>query len=150
MELRKVDEIIERYKGKSNPIIEIMQDVQRECRYLPRDILFYISKKTGTPLSHIHHIATFYRAFSLKEKGRHHVTVCMGTACHVKGARYLLEEFERKLEIESGDTTPDKSFSLETVNCLGTCAISPVVVVDGARYASLYRAATHIRWVIRG
>jgi NADH-quinone oxidoreductase subunit E len=130
VDTRKIDGIIERYRHKQNPIIEIMQDVQKEWRYLPQDVLIYISDKTGTPLSHIHHIATFYRAFSLKEKGRHRITVCMGTACHVRGAQSLLEDIERQLEIRSGDTTPDMRFSLETVNCVGACAMAPVLILD--------------------
>ena len=123
-------------KAPSNPgvpgqemLIQVLQDVNQEYRYLPPFAMKYVSEKLKVPLSTVYHVATFYTAFSLKPRGKHLVTVCMGTACHARGAPRVLEEFERQLEISRGDTTPDFQFSLETVNCLGCCALGPVVMI---------------------
>ncbi|RLE01454.1 MAG: NAD(P)H-dependent oxidoreductase subunit E [Candidatus Aminicenantes bacterium] len=110
--------------------MSILQDIQDEYHYLPKEALEIASKTLNIPLIDIIGVATFYRSFSLKPKGKHQIVVCMGTACHVRGAPKILEEFERKLNIPCGETTPDGEFSLESVACLGCCAIGPVVVVD--------------------
>ena len=131
----RVSEIVAKYQGDAGSVIAVLQDVQEEFHYLPAPALRRISRELAVPLSRILSLATFYRAFSLKPRGRHIVTVCQGTACHVRGGPKILEEFQRKLGLKSGDTTKDNMFTLETVACLGCCAIGPVVVVDGEYHA---------------
>lgn len=135
VESEKVKSFIDKYEGDKNALIAILQDIQSEFNYLPRPALILVSNKLKVPLIDIIGVATFYSAFSLEPKGDHTVKVCMGTACHVRGGPKILEEFERKLDIEAGHTTEDKKFSLETVACLGCCAIGPVVVVDEDYFA---------------
>jgi NADH-quinone oxidoreductase subunit E len=108
-----------------------MGEIQQEFNYLPEEILIYIGSKLKIPLSKIFSIASFYANFSLKPRGKHLILVCMGTACFVKGASHVLERIEERLGIKAGETTPDKLFTLETVNCLGACALAPIVVIDG-------------------
>ncbi|UCG44285.1 MAG: NAD(P)H-dependent oxidoreductase subunit E [candidate division WOR-3 bacterium] len=127
-----VDKIIDKYGGKRRYLIAILQDVQEEERYLPKEALCRVAERLGMPLVDVFGVATFYSAFSLVPRGRHEVTVCVGTACHVRGSRRILEEFERRIGVRAGCTTEDLEFTLETVNCLGCCAIGPVVVVDKA------------------
>ena len=127
----KVDSLIDSYVDKKEQLISLLQDVQAEFNYLPRDVLIKISQKLDIPLSQVFSVATFFRAFSLKPRGRHVVTVCLGTACHVRGGHRLVEKVERDYGIKPGETTKDMKFTLETVNCLGCCALGPVVVVDG-------------------
>lgn len=139
-ETQKVKSFISRHNNEKKALISILQDIQAEYNYLPQEALRLVSESLGIPLIDIVGVATFYRAFSLEPRGKHLVTVCMGTACHVRGGPKILEEFERRLNIEAGGTTEDGEFSLETVACLGCCAIGPVVVVDGD-----YHAQTTIR-----
>ena len=131
VKMKVVESIIEGYKGKEEQLIGLLQDVQAECNYLPKEALVAISEKLGIPLSQVYGVATFFRAFSLKPQGLHKVTVCLGTACHVRGGLRLLEKLERDLKLKSGDTSEDLSFTLNSVSCLGTCALGPLVVVDG-------------------
>ena len=138
----KVKSFVTKYSSEKKALISILQDIQEEYNYLPQEALRIVSATLGIPLIDIIGVATFYRSFSLEPRGKHLVTVCMGTACHVRGGPKILEEFERKLDIEAGETTEDRQFSLETVACLGCCAIGPVVVVDGD-----YHAQTSIRKV---
>lgn len=138
----KVKSFVTKYSSEKKALISILQDIQEEYNYLPQEALRIVSATLGIPLIDIIGVATFYRAFSLEPRGKHLVTVCMGTACHVRGGPKILEEFERNLDIEAGETTEDRQFSLETVACLGCCAIGPVVVVDGD-----YHAQTSIRKV---
>jgi len=132
-----VDEILDRYKRKGSALIGILQDIQAEYNYLPKEALLHIKENLRIPLTEIYGIASFYKSFSLKERGRHIVNVCLGTACHVRGAVRLLEEIERNLGIESGQTTEDSLFTLETVNCLGACALGPLIVVDDEYYGKM-------------
>ncbi len=125
-----IDEIIERYPGKQEYLIFLLQDVQSAFRYIPPEALELICDHTGVPLSQAYSVATFYKSFSLKPKGEHQVKVCLGTACHLKGGERLVDDLERKLKVKAGETTADLLVTLETVNCLGCCALSPVVVVD--------------------
>lgn len=131
-----------KYDYQKKALISILQDIQDEYTYLPQEALKIVSRTLGIPLIDIIAVATFYRAFSLKPRGKHMVTVCLGTACHVRGGLKILEEFERKLKVKAGETTQDGQLTLETVACLGCCAIGPVVVVDGD-----YHAQTTIRKV---
>jgi len=134
-ELAQIDQAVDRYGGDKNALIQILLDIQRENNWLPKDALMWVSQKLGVPLSRIYHVATFYKAFSLVPKGRHSVLVCMGTACHVRGAPRLLDKVTEALKIEPGETSEDLRFSLDTVNCLGCCALGPVMVVDGEYYS---------------
>lgn len=129
--VRKLDKIVGRYKNPAASIIQILQDIQAAEHYLPREALEYLARRLHLPLGKIYGIATFYSAFSLEPKGKHICTVCMGTACHVRGAPMILGEFERRLGITAGQNTPDREHTLETVNCLGCCAVGPIVVYDG-------------------
>jgi len=138
----KVQSFIARHNSEKRALIAILQDIQAEYNYLPQESLRIVSKSLGIPLIDVVGVATFYRAFSLKPRGKHLVTVCLGTACHVRGGPKILEEFERRLGVKTGETTLDNKFTLETVACLGCCAIGPVVVVDGN-----YHAHTTIRKV---
>ncbi len=138
----RVNAFIRKHRSEKKALIAILQDIQAEYNYLPREALQQVARSVGVPLIDVIGVATFYRAFSLKPRGKHVVTVCLGTACHVRGGPKILEEFERRLGIASGETTGDEKFTLETVACLGCCAIGPVVVVDGE-----YHAQTSIRKV---
>jgi NADH-quinone oxidoreductase subunit E len=133
----KVKKHIKKYCNEKKALISILQNIQEEYNYLPQEALKIVSKTLGVPLIDIIAVATFYRAFSLEPRGKHLITVCLGTACHVRGGPKILEEFERKLNIEAGETSKDGQFSLETVACLGCCAIGPVVVVDGNYHAQI-------------
>lgn len=125
-----VETIIQRYNGDKGQLVSILQDVQEDYRYLPRETLDKVSEILGVPLSQIYSVATFFRAFSLEPRGLHTVKVCLGTACHVRGAARILERMALDLDIEPGETTDDLRFTLETVNCVGCCALGPVVMVD--------------------
>jgi NADH-quinone oxidoreductase subunit E len=127
----EIEKILGKYKNPSINIIQILQDIQACYNYIPQESVEYIAQRLHVPLSHIYSIATFYTAFSLKPKGKHICTVCMGTACHVRGATTILNELERRLGIAAGANTEDMEYTLETVNCLGCCAIAPIVVFDG-------------------
>ncbi|MCX7785342.1 MAG: NADH-quinone oxidoreductase subunit NuoE [candidate division WOR-3 bacterium] len=137
IDLEKVNEIIDGYGNKRSALIAILQDIQDMFHYLPESALCEVAKRLNIPLSEVYSVATFFRAFSLVPRGKHTCTVCMGTACHVRGAPRILEEFERRLNIKAGETTPDRQFSLESVNCLGCCAIGPVVVIDKDYYGQM-------------
>lgn len=129
-DLKKITEILEENGSQEEKLVPILQDVNLRYKYLPEDILRYISQVMDVPLSQVYNIATFYNAFSLEPRGRHTIQVCMGTACYVKGGQKILEAFERALNIEVDSTTEDLRFSLERVNCLGCCGQSPVVTVN--------------------
>jgi len=133
-EHQDVVEIIEGYNRNPEQLIPMLQDVQEKYRYLPAEKLKALSKLLNLPLSQIYSVATFYRAFSLEPKGEHIVQVCMGTACHVRGAPRILDQLSRTLAVEPGKTSDDMKFTLETVNCLGSCALGPLVVIDGHYY----------------
>ena len=126
----EIHEIIDREARNEGSIISALEKVQQHYRYLPKEALILASQRLGVPLSQAYAVATFYNAFSLKPKGKHCLHVCMGTACHVRGSQLVLDRMETKLGIAAGETTPDKLFSLETVNCVGACALGPIVVSD--------------------
>lgn len=129
IEKTKIDEIIMKYGKRKEHLLAMLLDCQEEFYHLPKEALKEISEKTGTPFVKVLSAATFFRAFSLKPVGKYPIHVCMGTACHVKGAPRLLEAFERELGIKLGETTKDSLFSINTVNCLGCCGLAPVVTV---------------------
>lgn len=126
----KIDEIISKWNADAEFAIEMMQDIQDSYRHLPRQALLQISKATKIALGRLYHIATFYKAFSLEPRGQHSAQVCMGTACHVRGATRVMDAFSRTLEVEPGKTTSDLKYSLEGVRCLGCCSLAPVVAMD--------------------
>jgi heterodisulfide reductase subunit A len=128
-EQAKVDHIIDMYEGGRESLVPILQDVTDEFNWLPPEILTRVSQVKQIPIEHILRIATFYKSFSLKPRGKHIVTVCTGTACHVKGAQRILDRLERELGVETGETTSDMQFTLEAVRCLGCCGLAPVVTV---------------------
>lgn len=127
---RKVSSILDS-NGKNGSLINVLEDIQAEYRYLPEEALVLVSDRMGVPLSQVYSVATFYHAFSLKPSGEHSICVCTGTACHVRGAVQVLSRLVSKLGIEPGGTTRDRLYTLETGNCLGACALGPVLVVDG-------------------
>ncbi len=128
---KKLREIIDRYHGDRSSLLAILQDLQQVHNYLPLEMLKMISGEMDIPLMRIYEVATFYNAFSLKPRGKHIVKLCVGTACHVRGAAGILDKLERTLEIKPGETSNDQKFTLETVNCVGACALGPVMVMDG-------------------
>lgn len=132
-----LQEILNKYEPKEDNILSVLQDIQLRYNYLPKEILIQIAKKFNVPLSRIVSLATFYKAFSLKPKGKHIIQVCLGTACHIRGGGKIIESIHRLLGIQPGETTPDKLFTLETVNCLGACALAPLMVVDGKYYGRM-------------
>jgi NADH-quinone oxidoreductase subunit E len=140
MSPENVLDTVERHSTGRDGLISILQEVQGRYGYLPADALRAVAARTGRSLVDVYGVATFYRSFSLKPRGKHVCTVCLGTACHVRGAPVVAKEFERQLGVKPGETTPDREFTLETVNCLGACALGPVVVVDGRYFSSVGRA----------
>ncbi len=133
----KIDKIINKYQNKNGILIQLLLDIQRELNWVPRKAIEQINKKLTIPVSQIYRVASFYTAISLKPRGRHLVRVCVGTACYVRGGTRLLDSIENKLEIKSGETTNDELISLETVNCLGCCALGPVIEIDGQYFGKL-------------
>jgi len=133
----KVNQVIEKHHREKKELIAILQDIQAEYNYLPQESLKLVAKSLRVPLIDIIGLATFYRAFSLKRRGKHLVTACLGTACHVRGAPMILDEFKRKLNIQVGETTKDNLFTLETVNCLGACALGPIAVIDNNYFGQM-------------
>ena len=128
---QQVDAIIAAYGGGRESLIQVLQDVNTRFRYLPEFALRRISWRLGVPYAEVYGTASFYRSFSLEPRGQHIIQVCMGTACHVRGAPRILDELERRLDIGAGQTTADRVFTLERVNCLGACALAPVIAIDG-------------------
>jgi NADH-quinone oxidoreductase subunit E len=132
-----IETVLDRYDRDPSAIISVLQDLQEEANYLPESALRYVSKALDVPLAKVYSLATFYRAFSLEPRGKHLVHVCLGTACHVRGAGKVLDAVQRELNLEAGETDSELEFTLETVNCLGACALGPVVVVDGVYHGEM-------------
>ncbi len=135
-----VDQIIQKHKGEPGAILEVLQDLQNECNYLPEDALKQVSDGLEVPLAKIYGLATFYSIFSLEPRGRHLVNVCEGTACHVRGITKILKRIKNELNIEEGGTTEDMGFSLEVVRCIGCCSLAPAMRIDGDTYGRLTAA----------
>ena len=146
VDLAPVEKLIAEYEDNREAVIALLQDVQKQYGYLPRAVLNLISERLGLPHTQLFGLATFYRAFSLKPRGRHLINVCTGTTCHVKGAPLLLEALERELGCRCGETTSDGRFSIETVNCVGACALAPIVVIDEEAHGRL--SQTKLRKVL--
>ncbi|NWG01978.1 MAG: NADH-quinone oxidoreductase subunit NuoE [Syntrophaceae bacterium] len=137
VDLQAVCEIIEKHGYQKASLIGILQDIQAKMNYLPRKALVQVAKSLDIPLTHIYEVATFYKAFSLEPKGRHTIQVCLGTACHVRGGARVLNYLENRLDVKSGETTQNLSFTLENVNCLGACALGPMMVIDKKYYGKI-------------
>lgn len=132
-----IDAILNKYPGEPRYLISILQDVQACYQYISEENMILVCDHLGVPLTQVWSVATFYKAFSLKPQGEHKIRVCQGTACHLKGSHRLVENLSRELGVQAGDTTEDLKFTLETVNCLGACALAPVAVVDEKYYAKV-------------
>ena len=137
MEIKEVDRIIDKHGGEPSALIQVLLEIQRENHWLPEEALRRVAARLQVPMARIRHIATFYKAFSLVPKGRHEVHVCVGTACHVRGASRVLDKLTESTGLQPGETDVDLKFSLETVNCLGCCALGPVMTVDGKTHGKL-------------
>jgi len=137
MDNDKIDKIINKYQSDASSLIQVLLEIQRENRWLPKEVLEKVSKKLKVPLNRIQHIATFYKSFSLVPRGRHEIHICMGTACHVRGAPRVLDTVQDLIGIRPSETDLDLKFSLETVNCLGCCALGPVMVINGEYHGKL-------------
>ena len=142
MDVEQIDQIIDSHQGEASSLIQVLLEVQRECHWLPREALLRISDRLDVPFSRIQHIATFYKAFSLVPKGRHEVHICVGTACHVRGATRILDKVQDLTGIKAGETDLELKFSLEAVNCVGCCALGPVMIIDGEYHGNVSTADT--------
>lgn len=152
VEKNKIQAVIDRHQGLKKNLIAILLDIQAAYNYLPPESLRTVASALGVSLIDVVCVASFYRAFSLTPRGQHTCLVCMGTACHVRGGPKILDEFERQLDVCAGDTTKDRQFTLETVACLGCCAIGPVVVIDGAYHghATIRKVGTILKKYQKG
>jgi NADH:ubiquinone oxidoreductase subunit E len=139
----RIKKIIDKYDGDKGFLVPILQDVQREYNYLNREALHLVSSFLKVPISQLYEVGTFYKAFSLDPRGRHEMKLCTGTACHVRGVSLIKENIERILQIKAGETTPDLEFTFETVNCLGACALGPILVVDGEYHGKINISKTN-------
>ncbi|NMC71843.1 MAG: NAD(P)H-dependent oxidoreductase subunit E [Myxococcales bacterium] len=141
MDIAEFDRVIDQHGAEPSALIQILLEIQRRHHWLPPAALDRVAERLGVPMTRVRHIATFYKAFSLVPKGRHEVHVCLGTACHVRGAERVLDAVRDAAGILPGETDADLRFSLETVNCLGCCALGPVMVIDGKTHGKLSPAA---------
>jgi NADH-quinone oxidoreductase subunit E len=137
-----IDRIIDKHQGDAGSLIQILLDIQSENSWLPKECLEQVAERLQVPMTRIQHIATFYKAFSLVPKGRHQIHICVGTACHVRGASRVLDTVQGLTGINPGETDLDLKFSLETVNCLGCCALGPVLEIDGKTHGKMAPART--------
>lgn len=148
LEASGIETILDRHDRAPSAIIAIMQDIQDEVNYLPEGALRYVAHQLDIPTAKVFRLATFYRAFSLEPRGKHLISVCTGTACHVRGATKIVDAVEREIGIRAGETDPELQFTLETVNCVGACALGPVVVIDD-EYHGQMTGARAVRMVQR-
>jgi len=142
MDKDRIDQIIDKHHREPSSLIQILLEIQAENHWLPKEALERIAERLQVPMTRIRHIATFYKAFSLVPKGRHEIHICMGTACHVRGASRVLDSVQSLTGIKPGETDVDLKFSLETVNCLGCCALGPVIDIDGKTHGKMSPAGT--------
>jgi NADH:ubiquinone oxidoreductase subunit E len=129
-QIAKLDEIIDKYKGKPGALIPVLEEAQVALEYLPVAVQKRVAERLNVPLSHVYGVVTFYSFFTMKPRGKHTVRVCLGTACYVRGGKTLAENMVREYGISEGETTPDRMYTYETVRCLGACGLGPVIVID--------------------
>lgn len=137
MNIERIDQIIDKHHGEASSLIQVLLEIQSENNWLPKEALLRVSERLKVPYTRIQHIATFYKAFSLVPKGRHQIHICMGTACHVRGAGRLLDTVQEITGIKPGETDMELKFSVQTVNCLGCCALGPVLEIDGKTHGKM-------------
>lgn len=142
MDRDKIDRIIDEHEGKARSLILILMEIQHEHHWLPKEALERVAERLDVPLGRVRQIASFYKTFSLVPTGRHQVHVCTGTSCHLRGAQQVLDSIEEVLGIKPGETAPDMKFSLETVNCIGCCALGPVMEIDGEHHGKMAPSKT--------
>lgn len=142
MNLDLVDAIMKRHNYEPSSVIAMLQDIQKDLRYLPREDLQVVAQRLEIPASRIYSLATFYRSFSLKPRGKHLIQVCMGTACHVKGGSLIMEKILRDLDTGPGEMTRDEKFTVEPVRCVGCCGLAPVVVIDDEFFGQMTQQKT--------
>jgi NADH:ubiquinone oxidoreductase subunit E len=147
VDLNPALEILARHPAAPRNLISVLQDIQLAYRYLPREALERVALGLGVPLAKVYGVATFYKAFSLTPRGERVLRVCTGTACHIRGAPLILSELKTRLKIAPGETTEDLKFSLEAVNCVGACALAPVVMVNDTAHGNL--SVTRVRRLIK-
>jgi NADH-quinone oxidoreductase subunit E len=140
MDQKKIDQIVDKYAGEEGVLIQLLLDVQKELNWVPKEAIQRISERLQVPLSQVYRVASFYKSMSLKPRGRHLVSVCLGTACQVRGGPRVMDRVGQVLGLNPGETTPDMKFTMERVNCLGCCALGPVIVVDGEYYGKMLPA----------
>lgn len=132
-----IAEVLERYPREASSMIAVLQDLQEGLRYLPRDVLDRVAVTLGTPRTQVYHVATFFKAFSLKPRGKHTISICRGTACHVKGVEKIADMLRALLEVEEGETTTDGLFTVQSVRCLGCCSLAPAIMIDREVYGQV-------------
>lgn len=137
MNIERIDQIIDKHHGEASSLIQVLLEIQSENNWLPKEALLRVGERLKVPYTRIQHIATFYKAFSLVPKGRHQIHICMGTACHVRGAGRLLDTVQEITGIKPGETDMELKFSVQTVNCLGCCALGPVLEIDGKTHGKM-------------
>ena len=137
MEAEKINEIIDRYLAQQGVLIQLLLDLQSEFNWISKEAILRINERLQIPISQIYRVARFYKAMSLKPRGKHIVNVCLGTACHVRGGSRIIDKVEESLNIKAGETTQDMKFTLERINCLGSCALGPVIMVDRDYYGKV-------------
>ncbi|MDR3709519.1 MAG: NAD(P)H-dependent oxidoreductase subunit E [Capsulimonadaceae bacterium] len=137
-QLRKeVDEIVKPWEGKEGNLIMVLHQIQNRYSYVPRDISFEVAKRLNVPLARIYEVITFYNYFKLEAPGKNIVSVCLGTACYLKGAPKLIDEIEKQIGVKPGETTPDGQFHVQAVRCLGCCGLAPVITVGQKVYSAV-------------
>ena len=135
--LQKVKDIAAKFKGNKNMLISLLQDIMEAFGFIPEEVVRLVAEEMDVPVGRLYELATFYTSFRLKPIGKNHVCVCVGTACHVRGATNVVETLERELNVKSGETTDDFRYTLDTVNCLGACALGPLVTVNGEYHGKM-------------
>ena len=133
----KIDRVIDKYAGEKGVLIQLLLDIQKECGWIPKEAVMRINQRLKIPVSEIYRVASFYSSLSLKPRGRHLIRICLGTACYVRGGPKILDSIERSFGLKSGETTADGRFTLETVSCLGSCDLGPVIELDGKYHGRL-------------
>lgn len=147
-EEKLIEKVVDRYDAEVGMLIPMMQDLQAECGYLPADQLRRLAKRVSVPLSRVYAVATFYASFRLAPKGLHEVTLCVGTVCYLKGSGQISEMICKEFQVEAGGTTPDGLFTFQPVNCVGACALAPVMIVDGEYHDGVTQGA--VREILQG